>query len=63
VFSKSKFEDLEVQKYDVLVIGDVELFEDEKEVLRLHNKFSVMADLKPNGMNADQEASTTKHFL
>ena len=34
--------------------------EAEKEVLRLHNKFSVLENLRPGGLDADQEASIAK---
>ena len=34
--------------------------EAEKEVLRLHNKFPVLENLRPGGLDADQEASIAK---
>ena len=36
------------------------VYEAEKEVLRLHNKFSVLENLRPGGLDADQEASIAK---
>ena len=60
VFSKAKYEELEVQTYDILTIGEVELSEEEKKVLRLHNKFSVLEDIKKGDIDADQEASIAK---
>ena len=60
VYNKAKFDEKEIQKYEVQIIGDVILSEAEKEILRLHNKFSVLENLKPGGLDADQEASIAK---
>ena len=60
VYSTTKFNQIEVMNSDVLVIGDIVLSEEEKEVLKLHTKFSVSENLKPGGIDADLEASIAK---
>ena len=42
------------------MIGDINLSEEEKQVLKLHPKFSVLEDLKPGGLDAVQEATMAK---
>ena len=60
VFNKQKYEELKVNKYDVQVIGEVELDDDERAVLSLHNKFSILENLRPGGLDGEQEASIAK---
>ena len=60
VFNKSKYKEIEVKSYEIKVIGDVTLSEEEKAVLKLHNKFSVLDNLQPGGMDPDQEAAIAK---
>ena len=47
VFSKEQFEKIEVIEDDIKVIGNVELNENEKAILRLHTKFALLENLKP----------------
>ena len=60
VFSDKKYKNLKKETYDVLTIGDVSLNEDEKAVLKLHNKFSVLENIKKGGIDGDQEAAIAK---
>ena len=60
IFQKARYEEIETQKYDVKTIGDVVLSDDEKKVLQLHNKFSILETLKPSSMNVKIEASLAK---
>ena len=60
VFKKSKYEELEIPEQEIKVIGDVSLSTEEKQLLKLHPKFSVMEGLKPGGLEAAQEASLAK---
>ena len=60
MFSKTKFAEKQTRKYEVQVIGDVILSEEEKEVLKLHNKFSVLENLKPGDLDPEQEAAIAK---
>ena len=41
VYKESEYNKVETEEYEVLVIGNVELSEDEKAILKLHNKFSI----------------------
>ena len=60
VYNSNKFKQIEVMNSDILVIGDIELSDEEKEVLKLHTKFSILENLKPGGIDADLEASIAK---
>ena len=60
VFDKGKFDDLEIQSYEITVIGDVELSEEEKKVLRLHPKFALLQDLDMEDMELDIELGCAK---
>ena len=60
VFNKTKFSEKEVKKNEVQVVGDVTLSGEEKEILRLHNKLSVLENLKPGGLDPEQEAAVAK---
>ena len=60
VFNKNLFEAIEVTKPEVITVGEIELSDDEKMVLSLHNKFSVLENLKPGDIDADIEASIAK---
>ena len=60
VFSKTKYDRIEVENYEVKTIGEVTLSDEEKEILRLHPKFSVMGNLKPVDLDGEQEASLAK---
>ena len=51
MFNEEKFENLEVERYDVTTVGDAHLSEEEKKVLRLHPKFSVMQCLERSEMH------------
>ena len=42
------------------VLGDVNLSEEEKQVLKLHNKFVVLDNIKPDAMDKKIEASLAK---
>ena len=43
IFNKGHFEEIKINKEEILVISkDIKLTEDEKAVLRLHNKFSII---------------------
>ena len=60
VFKQQKYDEIEEEKYEVLTIGEVSLSEEEKQVLRLHNKFSVLENLKFGDLDGEQEASIAK---
>ena len=60
VFSKDKYTKLEKRSYEVKTIGDVTLSEEETEILKLHNKFSVIGNLQQGDLDSEQEASLAK---
>ena len=60
IFQEKKFKEIETTEYDIKTLGEISLSEEERAVLRLHTKFSVLEDLKPGGMDASQEASMAK---
>ena len=60
VFSEEKYESLVKESYDVLTIGEVTLSDEERAVLKLHNKFSVLENIKKGEIDGDQEASIAK---
>ena len=59
-FNTAKFEAIEIEKYEIKTVGNVELSDDEIKALQLHNKFSVMENLLPGDLDAEQEASIAK---
>ena len=60
VFSKTKYENIEIVEYEVKTVGEVTLSSEEKEVLKLHNKFSVIGNLHKGDLDDEQEASLAK---
>ena len=60
MFSKDKYTKLEKRSYEVKTIGDVTLGEEETEILKLHNKFSVIGNLQQGDLDGEQEASLAK---
>ena len=60
VFTKEKFEKIRVPENEVKTIGEIELSEDERSVLKLHTKFALLETLKKGGLDAEQEASIAK---
>ena len=51
VFKKIKYEKINPVPDDVKVIGEVDLREEEKKVLKLHTKFSILEDLTKGGFD------------
>ena len=60
IFNKPDFDKIEIQVPEVTVLGDVELTENERLVLGLHPKFSVMQKLPKDGLDLDSELSFAK---
>ena len=60
VFNKEEFEKVEISEYEVQTVGEVELSENERKVLKLHNKFSILEVLKPESIDTEVEASLAK---
>ena len=60
IFDKAKFDDIIVTEYDVAVVGDITLSEDEKSILRINPKFALMNCLKNEEMSLDLEMGCAK---
>jgi hypothetical protein len=60
VFDPAKFDEIEVQNYEIETIGKVDLNDNEKKVLQLHPKFSVVGSLQEGGLEFDQEIANAK---
>ena len=60
IFNKKKYDDLEEETYEIKVIGDVELSENEKKVLKLHPKFCVVGHLEEIQFEQEIEAALVK---
>ena len=60
VFNQEEFDKIVVESYEVLVIGDLTIDEDEESALKLPPKFSIMEDLAKGGIEFDQETAFAK---
>ena len=60
IFKKSKFEEIEVQNYEITVVGEIDFSEEEKQVLRLHPKFALLQNLDMEEMEWDLELGFAK---
>ena len=60
VFSKKKFDDKKVEEYDPVIIGDIELHDNERLILRLPPKFSIEENLPRDGLAMEQELANAK---
>ena len=60
VFNEEEYEKMVTENYEVLVIGDLSIDEDERSALRLPPKFSIMEDLIKGGLEFDQETAFAK---
>ena len=60
IFDPEKFDEIMTEDYDIQTIGDVDLNENERKILKLHPKFSVLGKLTEGGMEIEQELSKAK---
>jgi hypothetical protein len=60
IFDKNKFSRIETESYDVTTVGDINLDDEEKAILRLHPKFSLNQDLQKGNLEFEQELSYAK---
>ena len=60
IFDKERYNNIEVESYEVKVIGDVQLEENEKKVLKLHPKFAILPRLVEGGLDVDEELANSK---
>ena len=60
IFYRNKFDDIKVSEYEIECLGDLELHENEKKLMKLHTKFAVMKRLDETEMKIQQELAYTK---
>ena len=60
IFDREKFDRIEIQSYEVTCVGEVKLPDEEKNVLTMHPKFSVIDTLKEGAMEFEQELAYAK---
>ena len=60
IFNKNGYESLEPVSYEVKTIGQVELTQEEKSVLKLHPKFCIIDKLSRQEFEQEQEAALAK---
>ena len=60
MFSKQKFEEIKTWDYEVEVVGDVQLTDNERMVLRLPPKFAIEENLPEDGLAMDEELAFAK---
>ena len=60
IFNSKKHDDIETIEYEVEVIGELELTNNERLILRLPPKFAIEENLPPEGLALDQELSYAK---
>ena len=60
VFSAAKYEKVVTVEYETKCLGDLELHENEKKVMKLHTKFSVVKKLDEREFKIEQELAYTK---
>ena len=54
------YDEIKVEKYEVLTIGDLELPDNERRILELHPNFSILGRLEEGGVDFEQEISNAK---
>ena len=55
IFDQEKFDKVVKDSYEITVIGDIPLSQEEKEVLRLPPKFAILDNLKEDMLDWDRE--------
>ena len=60
VFSQDKYDKIEVVEYETKCLGDLNLHENEKKIMRMHTKFSVVKKLEQRDFKIEQELAYTK---
>ena len=60
IFDPDKYDEIKEEKYDVKIIGDVELDEKELKVLKLHPKFAILPRLLEGGLDVEEELANSK---
>ena len=59
VYNREKYEEIQVRVVIVLTVGEIQLSEEEKRILRRHPKFTIMQDLKENTIKEEMEKTNS----
>ena len=60
IFSKEEFESIDIQEYEVKIVGDIDLPANQKKALKLHPKFAILQRLDEDEMEYDMELGFAK---
>ena len=60
IFSKKKYDEIEKKNIEIKVLGDAELKDNERMILGMHPKFSVMQKLPEDALDLDKELAFSK---
>ena len=60
IFSAAKFEKVETVEYETKCLGELKLHDNEKKLMKLHTKFSVVKKLDEREFKIEQELAYTK---
>ena len=60
IFNRKSYDEIVVSEFEVKCLGDIDLHENEKKLMRLHTKFSVAKNLDETEMKIQQELAYTK---
>ena len=60
IFSKKKYDEIEKKNTEIKVLGDAELEDNERMILGMHPKFSVMQKLPEDALDLDKELAFAK---
>ena len=60
VFNPERYNEMKEEEYEVKIIGDVKLNENEMKILKLHPKFAILPRLVEGGLDLDEELANSK---
>ena len=60
IFDPKKYEEIKEEEYEVKIIGEIELSENEMKVLKLHPKSAILPRLFEGGLDLDEELANSK---
>jgi hypothetical protein len=60
IFDRKKFEKIKTTEIEIMTLGDVELTDNERKILGLHPKFSVVQKLPKDALDLDIELANAK---
>ena len=60
VFNHNEFEKIEAETYEITIVGDVALTDEEKSILKLHPKFAIPAKLDEENLEFEFELGVAK---